>query len=87
MKYTKVTSLSNPVIKEAIRIRKKPDRQRAFLIEGPHPVEMAAASPGVDIKRVFFTEDFASEREGQRLLKQAAKRTAHLIETSGQILS
>lgn len=84
-----ITSPANPIIREALKIKEKHARYRyeAFLIEGPHLMEMAAASPDVEIKRVFFTKDFSDKREGQRLLRQAAKKEAQLIETSGHILS
>ena len=55
MGYKKVTSLSNPHIKEALKIReRKIGRHHDLLIEGPHLVEMALASH-TDIKKVFFT--------------------------------
>lgn len=89
MKFIEITSPANPIIKEALKIKEKHARYRheAFLIEGPHLMEMAAASPDVEIKRVFFTEEFSAKREGQSLLRQAAKKEAQLIETSGHILS
>lgn len=87
MKYLKITSASNPVIKDTIRIKKKTSGYEAFLIEGGHLIEMALASPGVEIKRVFFTERFASGKENQPALRNMAKKTAHLIETSEQIMS
>ncbi len=72
MKFVKITSPANPIIKEALKIKERRAgyRHGAFLIEGPHLMEMAAASPDVEIKRVFFTEEFSNRREGQRLLRQ-----------------
>jgi TrmH family RNA methyltransferase len=89
MRFVKITSPVNPIIKEALKIKERHARYRheAFLIEVPHLMEMAAASPDVEIKRVFFTEEFSAKREGQRLLRQVAKKEAQLIETSGHILS
>lgn len=74
MKFTEITSISNPIIKEALKIKEKRSRYRheAFIVEGSHLVEMAAASADVKIKRVFFSEDFSAKREGQRLLRQIA---------------
>lgn len=76
MRYIRITSSANPIIKEAIKIKEKHARYRheVFLIEGPHLMEMAAASPDVEIKRVFFSEDFSAKREGQRLLRQIGSR-------------
>jgi len=70
MKFIKITSLSNPIIKEALKIRQKRSkyRQEAFLIEGPHLVEAAASN--AEIKRVFFTDDFSSKKEGQKILRR-----------------
>lgn len=76
MKYIKITSTSNPIIKEALKIKERHARYRheAFLIEGPHLIEMAFASPDVEIKRMFFTEDFAFKKEGQRILRQIGSK-------------
>ena len=89
MKFIEITSSANPIIKEALKIKEKHARYRyeAFLIEGPHLMEMAAASPDVEIKRVFFTEKFSANKEGQRLLRQLSKKEVQLVETSGHILS
>ncbi len=89
MKFLEITSPANPIIKEAVNIKERRARYRyeAFLIEGPHLMEMAAASPDVEIKKVFVTEEFSAKRQGQRLLRQVTKKEAQLIETSGYILS
>lgn len=96
-KFMKITSSSNPLIKEAVRIRERHGKVRntAFLIEGPHLVEMALASPDVEIKRVFVTDAFLSKKEGQHLVQRivheagkqgGAEQGAFLLEVSGQIL-
>lgn len=89
MRYITITSSSNPIIKEALKIKEKRARCRheTFLIEGPHLMEMAAASPDVEIKKLFFTEEFSAKREGQRLLRQLSKKEVQIIETSQHILS
>ncbi|MBI4685242.1 MAG: RNA methyltransferase [Nitrospirae bacterium] len=76
MQYTAITSPSNPHIKEAIEIKNKRSskhRHAAFIIEGPHLIEIALAS-GHQIKQVFFTSAFSSKKEGQKLLRQISKR-------------
>jgi len=46
MNYKKITSLSNPKIKELLDIRKRKGREKhsAFIIEGPHLIETALNS-------------------------------------------
>ncbi len=83
-----ITSLSNPKIKEAFDIKNKRDRYRekAFIIEGPHLVEMALAS-GSPIKKAFFTGSFSVKKEGQRLLREISKKTFEVIEVTDRILN
>lgn len=64
-----ITSLSNPLIKEALKIKNGLGRQKGFfLIEGSHLIETAAFSSLAVIKKVFFTENFASKKDSQRIL-------------------
>ncbi|MFA4827810.1 MAG: RNA methyltransferase [Thermodesulfovibrionales bacterium] len=86
MNYTKITSASNPKIKQALDIKNKRSKYKsaAFIIEGPHLIEMAAAS-GHGIKEVFFTSAFSSKKEGQKILMQALKITNELFEISEQL--
>ncbi len=74
MRFVKITSPANPIIREALKIKERHARYRheAFLIEGPHLIDMAKISPNVEIKKVFFTEEFSNRKEGQRLLRQIA---------------
>lgn len=83
-----ITSLSNPKIKEAFDIKNKRDRYRekAFIIEGPHLVEMALAS-GSPVKKAFFTSSFSAKKEGQRLLREILKKTFEIFEVTDQILN
>lgn len=71
MRYIKITSPTNPLIKEALKVKGKRTRfkHEVFLIEGLRLIETAAASPSVEIKKVFFTDEFSAKREGQRLLR------------------
>ena len=89
MKYPAITSTANPIIKEAIKIKERHSRygNEAFLIEGLRLVGMTAASPDAAIKKVFFTKDFITGRDGRQLLKLIAKKDIQLIETSKHILS
>lgn len=69
MRGGKITSASNQHIKDAIQIREKRAKFRhtAFPIEGPHLVEMALTA-GVQIKKVFVTEEFTNTKEHQTVL-------------------
>ncbi|MBZ0156459.1 MAG: RNA methyltransferase [Alphaproteobacteria bacterium] len=76
MRTLKITSPSNPMIREALRIREKRGKYRnaAFLVEGPHLMDMAISSPYTGIKRVFFTEAFRGREEGRQLLGRVAQK-------------
>ncbi|MBI5634455.1 MAG: RNA methyltransferase [Nitrospirae bacterium] len=80
----KITSSANKHIKDVIQIREKHAKFRhaAFLVEGPHLVEMALAS-GVQIKEVFVTEAFINAKEHRALI---GKITAAIFEVSEQVL-
>ena len=84
MRYTKITSATNLHIKDIIQIREKRAKFRhtAFLVEGPHLVEMAL-NTGVLIKEVYATEAFMNTKEHQTMLK---KITGTVFEVSEQIL-
>ena len=85
MKYTKITSATNQHIKDIIQIREKRAKFRhmAFLIEGPHLVEMAL-NAAVQIKEAFATEAFINTKEHQGMLK---KITGTVFEVSGQVMN
>lgn len=84
MRYKKITSPSNPHIKEALKIRdRKISRRHDMLIEGPHLIEMALASR-TGIKRVFFTDSSYSKYPG--LFKQLSSNDAELFETTEHVL-
>lgn len=88
MNCTKITSASNPKIKQALAIKNKRAKYKgsAFIIEGPHLIEMALAS-GHQIKEAFFTSAFSSKKEGQKILTQAFKITNELFEISEHIIT
>ncbi len=68
--YKTIKSPSNPMIKEAIKIKKRSGASRdLFLIEGHHLIEMAIVSSLSSIKTLFFTEEFASKKDFQKILK------------------
>jgi TrmH family RNA methyltransferase len=85
MGYKKITSLSNPHIKEALKIsERKMGRRHDVLIEGPHLIEMALASHA-DIRKVFFTN--RSQAKSAGLFTQLSRTAAELIETTEHVLA
>ena len=84
MGHKKITSIANPYIKEAIKVReRKIAGLHDMLIEGPHLIEMALASRA-DIRKVFFTDRYQSKSAG--LFKQLSRTRAELIETTEHVL-
>lgn len=76
----KITSLSNPLIKEALRIKKRLNRKSSLLlIEGMHLVEAAALSNLTDIKTVFITESFMSEEKLSEVLKLIPSEKNYIV--------
>ncbi len=88
MRYTTITSPSNPYIREALAMRKKRKRygHDAFLIEGPHLTEMALNS-GASLKRAFLSEQYASKREGMALLKRLSRRGIEVVLIGSDLLT
>lgn len=75
-----IESPSNPLIKEALKIKKRSkDYPGIFLIEGPHLIEMAIASSFASLKYIFFSEDYAHKKNLKKLLKQIPKAEKVLI--------
>lgn len=67
-----INSSSNPLIKDAVRIRDghaKPE-SLDFFIEGPHLFEAMLAAKHSSLRQVFFTEAFARSSGGSALLKR-----------------
>lgn len=87
MKYMRITSPSNPHIRELIHIRNKPVKGQhvLFLIEGMHLLE-TALSAGVAIREVYFTADFSLKKDGQKIQGILSKKGAKMCEVSENIL-
>lgn len=83
MRYKKITSPSNPLIKETLKAKKTGQRDM-LIIEGHRFLEMALASRS-DIRRVFFTANCRLKNED--LLRKFSARASDLIETTEQIIS
>ncbi|KAF0145856.1 MAG: RNA methyltransferase TrmH family [Nitrospirae bacterium] len=87
MNCTKITSVSNPKIKQAFDIKNKRSKYKsaAFIIEGPHLIEMAISS-GHQIKEAFFTSTFSAKKDVQKLMGQLPKHTGEIFEVTDHIL-
>lgn len=80
-KLIKITSHHNQLIKEAIRLKEKPDRRKnSFIIEGPRLIQ-AALEAGAGIETVFFTERFARRNESGVFLDDLIEKV--LLSRSG----
>jgi RNA methyltransferase, TrmH family len=84
MTRKKITSFSNPLIRQAVEITSV--RQRSgrefFIAEGPHLVA-AAIEAGAFFKEVFYTAGFSGTKDGARLLaalENAVNKPTMLIE-------
>ncbi|MDI6744985.1 MAG: RNA methyltransferase [Thermodesulfovibrionales bacterium] len=88
MKHIQIISTSNPKIKEALDIKNKRSKYKhtAFIIEGPHLVETALTS-GNKINAVFFTDSFRAKKDGQKILREIAKKTDEIFEVTEQIMN
>lgn len=69
MRYTKITSATNQHIRDVVRIREKRAKFRhtAFLIEGPHLLEMAL-NANIRIRETFVTGAFINTKDHQGML-------------------
>lgn len=87
MRREKITSTTNQRIKDAVQVRDNRARYKhtAFLIEGPHLVDMALIT-GAEIREIFVTEEFLGNQEHQSLLSQLAKTAGDMFEITGQVL-
>jgi TrmH family RNA methyltransferase len=87
MRYRKITSASNPRVREAITMLRAGRKRtpHVFLIEGPHLIE-AALSQGAEIRSVFFSGSFAEKGEGREILMALSTTASELFEVTGPIL-
>ncbi|MCE5194654.1 MAG: RNA methyltransferase [Nitrospiraceae bacterium] len=87
MNYAKISSAVNQKIKEIIDIKNKRGKYKgnAFILDGPHLIEMALAS-GTKISRVLITEKFASKKEGRAVLT-LLKNKAEIFEVEERIIA
>lgn len=87
MKYINITSLSNPRIKQAVKIRnnKKKQEDRLFLIEGANLIEMAL-NAGSSIEEVFLADSFLAGKNTRNLIAKISKSTNKIYKVAEHIL-
>lgn len=87
MKYRRITSASNPLIKETLNsIRKhRKERPAKVLIEGLHLIE-AALTAGARMDSVFFTESLADGEEGRKMLEALSRQGDSFFEVSDRVM-
>ncbi len=84
----RITSTANPRIKEAVRIRERrhTQAQNLFVIEGTRII-VTAIEAGVDIREIFFTDRFSSQREARAILRSAGKKGLDFFEVADHVLN
>ena len=89
MKASVISSPSNPLVKEILKIKagKKTGQEGRCIIEGPHLIEMALSSQAA-IERVLFIAEFLARRDGRRLLRSLMGKVpaGGIIEMSGSVI-
>jgi RNA methyltransferase, TrmH family len=87
MKYPRITSTSNPHIKDSLNLLRKRRRQETtmILIEGLRLIEMALNS-GACIEKVFFTGPLAEREKGKKMLGMILKKSNCFFEVSEKVM-
>jgi TrmH family RNA methyltransferase len=87
MEYMKISSPSNPRVKELVQRKNKPLKGHPplYLIEGTHLLE-TAISAGTVLREIFFTDDFSRSGKGQRILKALSKKPLMMYEVSEDVM-
>lgn len=83
---TAITSVQNPRIKAAVRLRDARHRQKArrIVIDGRREIERALIG-GVEIDEVFISAVRAADAQGQRLLSALHGRGTGLFDVSDEV--
>lgn len=87
MNFKIITSMSNAHVREALAIvhRRHQDRLTAFIIEGPHLIEMAIASNRT-ITKILVTASFLTGKEARGLLRKIRRHETPIFEVTEDIL-
>lgn len=87
MRFSRITSVANQHVRDAVQIRDKRAKFRhdAFLIEGPHLLEMAL-NRGAGILTGFVGAAFIKKEEHQGFLRRMAGAAGEIFEVTEQVL-
>jgi TrmH family RNA methyltransferase len=82
-----ITSVHNPRVKAAARLRERSGRreQGRIIIDGVREIRQALAA-GVTIAEVFFFSELCRDDEHQRVLEAARRAGAELIEVTPRVM-
>lgn len=83
----KISSVQNPRLKAAARLRERSgrDEQGRIIVDGVREIGQALAA-GVEVLEVFFFAELCRDEEHQRLLATAEKARADLIEVTSHVM-
>lgn len=84
----RVTSLKNPRVKHAVRLRDRRDRDREglMIIEGYRPL-LRAVENGYPVQEVFFCEELFQGGNEEALIERLAEAGAERVPVSAAVLS
>ena len=83
----KITSVANPRLKAAVRLRDRRGRddQGRIVIDGVREIDRAIGA-GVAIAELFYLDELCQDQAHQQLLKRARSAGAELIELTWQVM-
>lgn len=83
---TAITSLQNPRVKNAVRLRDRRHRQKQgrILIDGARELARAVAA-GVKLLEVFVCEPLCTSEDSQQVLATLPERTAAILPVTGPV--
>jgi len=82
-----ITSLQNPRVKQAVKLRDRSGRddQRLIIIDGQREIERALAS-GVRLKELFIEADVLHPDVERQLARQARDCDADVLDVTGEVM-
>lgn len=83
-----ITSASNPLVKEVVRLHKPENRDGAWriLLEGPHVIGAALESGTARIEKLFIAPGSEADAEIARIISRAEGLGADVIEVSEAVM-
>lgn len=88
MKFSRITSIANPRIKDTLNIMKKRRKYgpAAIPIEGIHLIE-TALNAGASIDNAFVTESLMEREEGKKILEMIRTKRDSVFEVSDSVMA